>query len=118
MNGKTCGKCNKTCNMENVLYCPFCGDAYKYCSINMCNCNENVIAFEKCTTCGLTPMEFTRQEFDKYSNSLDTEYTRAKTCADNLKKRIDTIYRRLNNIKCNKCTKGYICDSCDPCHSD
>lgn len=112
MTNRTCEKCNKYCTMEAALYCPFCGEAYKYCSMNLCECNKNIVSTEKCTTCGSEPVEFTRKEFDTYSNNLDEQYRKLKPQVDKLKVRIDNIWRKTTGRNCMDCTKWTICNSC------
>lgn len=105
MNNIKCETCSKTSIETNAVYCPFCARPYIHCRINMCDCNENIVDTENCIKCGKKPIELGRKEYDTYINKLDKEYER-------LKKRLDTIWRKVSGRTCTRCTRNTICDSC------
>lgn len=113
---KTCDSCDKmttTKGENNFTHCPFCGKPYeKIYRINMCDCNKDIMDGKSCIKCKCNPMDMTNDELKRYYKDLDTQYLTAKDTLDTLKTRIDQIYRKIQNINCNMCSKYENCESC------
>jgi hypothetical protein len=113
---KECNSCNKistTKGENNFTYCPYCGKLYeKVYSINMCDCNDNVMSSEPCTKCYKNPTKMSEENFHEYYEGLCIKYNREKKIMDKTRGRIDKMYGFTSNIHCKNCSKYEICDSC------